>query len=105
MENEDELPASFGIEYLRPGFNKYISFKVYKEPKQLSWNGYYKGYRVRIWFTGDCWIVAGYTYGIEACYFRITKEESNLKKISKLVQCACFFIDTNSIIEEEDKNK
>lgn len=97
---EQDLPKQFHIAYNEPVFNKYINFKIYREPDCLSWNGYYKECRIRLWNTGDHWIVAGYIAGTQACYFRTLPEAPELKEVQKLVQCACYYIELITKTEE-----
>lgn len=100
MITGEEYPKQFNIHYNEPRFNSFIKFSIYREPGGMSWNGYYKECRLRLWFTGDFWILAGYLAGSEACYFRTTEKICEWEKIEKLVQCACFYIDNFKIKEE-----
>lgn len=95
-----EFPKQFNILYNEPNFDRYIKFALYREPDISTWNGYYKECRIRLWYTGEFWIVAGYVSGVQACYFRNIAAECTLKMINKLVQCTCYYIDTITKIEE-----
>lgn len=101
MDQGLDLPKQFSISYEEPKFGKYIKFSLYREPDLLSWNGYYQGERIRLWNTGDHWVVAGYISGSQACYFRTTGERPDLTVINKLVQCTCYYIDLMTIKTEE----
>lgn len=97
-----EFPKIFSIQYTKPGLSKHVNFSVYREPTGITWNGYYKGYRVRVWYTGEFWIVAGYLEGSQACYFRNQEQRCSLAEINQLVQCACFYIDVVSKNKNDD---
>jgi hypothetical protein len=100
MNEEIDLPRTFQLTYKGPELGKNITFNMYREPNLLSWNGYYKGERIRIWSSGDMWIVAGYLKGTQACYFRTGSTEVNLTIINKLVQCTCYYFDSMTSSEQ-----
>jgi hypothetical protein len=101
MEAQLDLPKQFNITYDEPKFNRHIKFSIYREPELLTWNGYYQECRIRLWNTGEYWVVAGYIDGIQGCYFRSMPAAPNLEVIRKLIQCACYFIDINKEKKEE----
>lgn len=100
-ESNEELPWQFNITYEEPKFKNHIKFKIYKEPDKLSWNGYYKGKRICLWYTGEFWVTAGYVMGGQACYFRTIEKDYTLEMINKLIQCACFYLNTITTKPEE----
>lgn len=101
MEAPIDLPKQFNVQYDEPHFQKFIKFSIYREPDLWTWNGYYQECRIRLWYTGEFWVVAGYVAGIQGCYFRSTQINPDLTMINKLIQCTCFYIDITKKKEEE----
>lgn len=93
MSVENNFPRTFRVSRLPPAPVGEIEFNLYKVADKMSWEGYYRGQRVSIFWTGWYWCVGCYRRGEMTGYFRHYRENPTLDDIGQLVQAACYLID------------
>ena len=72
----------------------FVELNLYKVGERVRWEGWYRGQRISLYFTGWHWIVEVYWYGKVNGYFRSLEQNITTVEVSKLVEAACFLIDT-----------